>query len=543
MPSRREFLKQAGSGLAALTMAMAFPQPAWSAETYDILYFDWVPDLDDALDHLGQLEEGILSEEESRRLEVVARDGGGFGVITRYEKAPRQAAVLATVHSTLLQKASGSDEILARAIPAKGYSRVYNVSYGLGPNFKVLKRNWDTVARTLGPGVTRSLIIERTASGNYALVYKRYGDINSTATVARRHARLLKNKGIGASFIQERNNQTVWNGSSNPSIRPDAPSTLVQAEPSPEPTPRTEVQQPSQQASPGQSAQASSQKTSTALRSDAKPRRGSGQWELKPGKSSLQPKIDAYIKSLRAKGRVPSNEATSWLVYDLSRDKTVAAINADTPRQCASMVKPLVMLAFFSEVQRGRFIYGSKSRSYLEAMIQKSSNSSTNWVMDQIGGPSRVQAILQERFPGLLPQASVVEKIAAGGKTYKNKASAADYGRLLRALWNDRLPYSAEMKRIMNLPGRDRICSSTTNVPAGTQVYNKTGSTARLCGDMGILVPPATSGKKRPYIMVGIFEKQVRTSSYSAWIRDRSSIVRAVSDMAYLHMKSIRDVG
>jgi beta-lactamase class A len=215
----------------------------------------------------------------------------------------------------------------------------------------------------------------------------------------------------------------------------------------------------------------------------------------------------------------------------------VAVINGDAPRQAASMIKPLVMLAFFDRVEAGRIRYGSKSREQLQLMIQKSSNPATNWVIDQLGGPERVNALLRERYPTLLPHTRVVEKIAAGGRTYRNRASATDYGRFLRAAWFDRLPQAGEMLRIMNLPGRDRIYYGAPSIPVGTLIYNKTGSTSMLCGDMGILVARRAAGGRVPFIVVGIIEKASRTSQYTSWIGSRSAVIRKVSDLSYQHMK------
>ncbi len=41
---------------------------------------------------------------------------------------------------------------------------------------------------------------------------------------------------------------------------------------------------------------------------------------------------------------------------------------------------------------------------------------------------------------------------------------------------------------MMSLHGIDRLYTDVPSVPEGTRVYNKTGSTAMCCGDMGILV-------------------------------------------------------
>ena len=129
--------------------------------------------------------------------------------------------------------------------------------------------------------------------------------------------------------------------------------------------------------------------------------------------------------------------------------------------------------------------------------------------------------------------------ISAPPSTYKNKALPADYIRFLEALWNRELPYGKELRRVMALPGSDRIYQGTT-IPHGTLVYNKTGSTARLCGDMGILVPKDKSGRQFPYAIVGIIERDSSANDYASWMRQRGNVIRQVSSKVYEEMKKIR---
>lgn len=253
--------------------------------------------------------------------------------------------------------------------------------------------------------------------------------------------------------------------------------------------------------------------------------------------SSLEAEIESYIKSLRGRGGVSGDERTAWLVYDLTAGSKLVSINENASLQAASMVKPYLALAFFHQVRAGRIIYGSKSRTQLEQMIQKSNNGSTNWVMKQTGGPAATMALLKRNYPGLCRQLSLVEYIPSNGRTYRNMGSAADYGRFLSALWSRQLPHSDEILRIMNLPGRDRLYTEARRVPAGTKVYNKTGSTSMCCGDMGILVARGKNGRTYPYIVIGIIESGHRNTSYGTWISNRADVIREVSNKVYLTMK------
>ena len=170
-------------------------------------------------------------------------------------------------------------------------------------------------------------------------------------------------------------------------------------------------------------------------------------------------------------------------------------------------------------------------------MIQKSSNTATNWIMRQIGGPATTEALLKKNYPWLTRHLTLVEYIPDNGRTYLNKSAAGDYGRFLVQLWRHQLPHSEEILRVMNLPGPDRLYTEARRVPQGTKVFNKTGSTAMCCGDMGILVAKGTDGHTYPYILVGIIESGHRNNSYGPWISKRADVIREVSNIVYLGMK------
>ena len=257
---------------------------------------------------------------------------------------------------------------------------------------------------------------------------------------------------------------------------------------------------------------------------------------------NLEEAIEDYIKECRRIGKISQYERTSWVVYDFTTDKKLVSINEDAPMQAASMIKPLVALAYFHEVANKRLNYDKNSKSMLERSVQKSDNYATNWIMERLGGPKKVHQILKRNYGGILINTSIVEYIPAGGGTYLNMASAHDYSRFLYAMWNDKLPYSKELKRLMGLSKRDRLYDKAKDVPRGTLIYDKTGSTAKLCGDMGILVAKGKDGKQYPYIIVGIIERDDRTNYYSNWISSRGNIIRQVSNVTYRYMKRIHNL-
>ncbi len=253
--------------------------------------------------------------------------------------------------------------------------------------------------------------------------------------------------------------------------------------------------------------------------------------------SDLELAVERYVKKLRSQGKLRGDERTAWSVYDFTNDKKLVSINENVPMQAASMIKPYLALAFFHQVKAGKLVYGPESKRQMERMIQVSDNNATNWVMRQTGGPVSTQRLLKAHYPSLCQNMSLVEYIPSGGRTYRNKASAKDYSRFLYALWKDRLPHSSEMKRIMNLPGSDRLYTKVPAVPKGTKVYNKTGSTAMCCGDMGIIYAVDKNGRRHAYTVIGIIESGRRNTSYGPWISSRANVIRGVSGIVYNGMK------
>lgn len=267
-----------------------------------------------------------------------------------------------------------------------------------------------------------------------------------------------------------------------------------------------------------------------------------------PAPRNLNTKIEQYIQSMRHSGRIAANEQTAWLVYDFTTNQYLAAINANYPYQSASMIKPFIALAYFHKVYEGKLYYTAQHRQRMEAMIQHSSNSATNYFIKLLSqtsrssGPMEAERTLKGKHPGMFRSTRIVEQIPNDGRTYRNKASALDYHRFLYALWHNQLPYAMELKRVMNLPKRNRIHFGAHNVAAQTWVIDKTGTTARLCGDMGILIAPGRDGRRYPYTFVGIIERATPAPNYLAWQKGRGDVIREVSNLAYQHLQQIHNL-
>jgi len=503
--------------LCALLLQLPGPAATKAAarnSRYDVLYI-WDKDLNNLLDYKEELTK-LLGSGVTKKLRII-KNKDQYGIIYDRNGTAISSAKVAIRHNAILNTAGMG---YARAIKDEGYSELYNVCYGHGPNLASLKKKYRAIYRYLGGDVGKDLYIEKTDDGKYTLIYRRQADRRSTMTVARRHSKLLRRKRISASITREENNEVVFGESSFlDGQEKDVPEEITPQEPK-----------------PVQVAKAQTQPQEPCFLNECKKKKVQEKERVVTGRNNLEKRLEKYIKDLRRRGKVAKDEKTGWLVIDLTKGQTIVDINVDSPYQAASMIKPFIALAFFHKVQEGRLVYGPKSRKKMAAMIQHSSNAATNWVLKQVGGPRAAQRILKKHYSHLLHETSIVEYIPRNGRTYRNKASAKDYGRFLVALWQKKLPRGKELRRLMALPGRDRLYYGTP-IPRGTLVYNKTGTTAKLCGDMGILAPRAKNGRRYPYVVVGIIEKQHKARNYGRWMMTRSNVIRGASSLIYKEMK------
>jgi beta-lactamase class A len=384
----------------------------------------------------------------------------------------------------------------------------YDVSYVWSSNLDSVRDYRKRVAGVLGPAVAKDLKVV-TRDNLIGLVYVRHGDSAGATRVAKSHTRLLRAKGLDAASPVRSENWTLVG---------DAGTRQVAVASNAESGSAASIIQTTAAAPPASTGSPRSRMTSTERTREI---------------HNLEAAVEDYIDRLRKDGKLDPDERTGWSVYDFTTGEKLVTINEDQQFQTASLVKPFIAAAFFYKVKRGELSYNRESRRQMERMIQHSSNSSANWVTRRVGGPKEVERILKRQYPAIFQEIDLVEYIPAGGKTYRNKASVHDYSRFLYALWKEEIAGAREIKRLMALPGRDRIYTGVRGVPKGTKVYNKTGSTARVCGDMGILNVKGADGKWYPYTLIGIIEKEQNAANYTSWIRSRGDIIRNVSSIVY----------
>ena len=380
----------------------------------------------------------------------------------------------------------------------------YDVSYVWSRSIDGVRDYRKQVAGLLGPAVAKDLKVV-TRDNLIGLVYVRHGDSAGATRVAKSHTGLLRAQSLDAASPIRSENWTLVGDAGAPQTAAVAASSGVRMT-----------------------------KTATApavMPVSRKSRMTST--ERTREFHNLEAAVEDYINRLRKDGKLDPDERTGWSVYDFTTGEKLVTINEDEQFQAASLVKPFIAAAFFYKVEKGELSYNRESRRQMERMIQHSNNASTNWVTRKVGGPQAVQRILKQQYPAIFQEIHLVEYIPAGGKTYRNKASVHDYSRFLYALWKEDIAGAREIKRLMALPGSDRIYTGVRVVPKGTKVYNKTGSTARVCGDMGILNIKGPDGKWYPYTVIGIIEKEQNATNYTSWIRSRGNIIRHVSSIVY----------
>jgi len=379
---------------------------------------------------------------------------------------------------------------LAAMPPAAAAANRYDVSYIWSHSLAGVQDYRDRVAGVLGPGVTHDLKVVA-KSDLFGLVYARHGGSAGATRVAEIHTRLLQSRGLEAASPVRSQDWAVLENDDTLHVS-SAPVDVPQVS-------RNEM-------------------TKTERSREIR---------------DLQTAVEDYISRLRREGKIKADERTGWSVYDFTAGEKLVSIHEDEQFEAASMVKLFIAAAFLCKAEKGELIYGDNSRRHTELAIQHSNNTATNWLLRKMGGPKAVERILKREYPGIFQDTHIVEYIPRGGRTYRNKASAHDYSRFLYAVWKEDIFGAREIKRLMALPGPDRIHTGVASIPEGTRVYNKTGSTARVCGDVGILNVKGPDGKRYPYTVIGIIEKERRARDYMTWIRSRGAVIRNVSGIIY----------
>lgn len=487
---------------------------ATQATRYALVY-RWDGEVQRLLDHRQRLA-GLLGLPADSRLKIVGRDQQ-FGIVWEIDRPLAQVRKEAEKQNASLRRAGLKP---VQVVPRNSYHLLYHLLYRRDSNPENLHREYARIKAALGPQAGAKLAIEQLDGRTYGLVYRGWQGRSAALKTGKQQAARLGLKNTTPSLLTAVERRAVHVDGKQE-------------------TARSQIAQPPAASSPAQPNRAPKAAIATPSRSSANVAKSApaaaGQSQTRSA-AALNSKVNEFIRQQTGKGGIKPGERTAWAAYDLTSNRYLVDINAHRSFQAASMIKPFVALAFFHQVAKGKATYTAQHRQMMEAMIQQSSNPATNWFIRQLGGPARCEALLKREYGHLLQRVVISEYIPPDGRTYKNAALPADYIRYLKALWNHQLPHSKEMLRVMALPGPNRLVNGTGISPA-TNVYNKTGTTALLCGDMGIMVARTKDGRRVPYAVVGIVERSARPADYKQWMRSSGGVIRSFSSLVYGELK------
>jgi len=437
------------------------------------------------------------------QLRIVGRDQE-YGLVWDIKATPEQARKVAEQQNGKLRRAGLKP---AQVTKNTSFYSLYHISFARASNPGSLKGDYARLKRGLGAQAGDKLVVEKIDSRQYAIVYRCWESKAAALRIARQHAVLLRQRSGSPALIAAVDRPVV--GAAN-MVLDDQQGASRDVQP--------------QDVSPG------------------KKQLGRQGQSLRPEVAAgLNTRMEAFLQEEIRKGKIQPQVRTGWAAYDLTTNTYLVSFNLYRSFQAASMIKPFVALAFFHQAGKGKISYTPQHRQMMEAMIQHSSNIATNWFIRQLGGPARCEALLKKEYGQLVGQIRIKEYIPPDGRTYQNSIQPSGYIQFLKALWSYQLPNSKEMLRVMSLPGPDRLVYGA-EVPGNTEVYNKTGTTAHLCGDMGILVARSKDGRKVPYAVVGIVERPSKAADYKQWMHASGDVIRDFSSLVYEEMKRKHDL-
>ncbi|HEX8721076.1 MAG TPA: class A beta-lactamase [Pyrinomonadaceae bacterium] len=135
-------------------------------------------------------------------------------------------------------------------------------------------------------------------------------------------------------------------------------------------------------------------------------------------------------------------------------------------------------------------------RELLELSIERSDNTSSDRMLELVGGPAAVTERMRALgLPGIEVRASVKEFLSGTGR-HPNTATAADLARLLARIQKGEALAPPQTEVLLSLMGGvvtgDRRLRA--GVPAGTPVADKTGTGPATTNDVGLITLPEGRG-------------------------------------------------
>ena len=271
-------------------------------------------------------------------------------------------------------------------------------------------------------------------------------------------------------------------------------------------------------------------------------------------KSLLEAGILNYLKEIYDLNKLNINDKLSVIIEDLENANIVASINKDKIIKSASTIKVPILHAYMIKRTEGKLIENKNLRLLIEKMIRFSSNSSTNIVINQLGGLAKIQNILEQTK--IYNQINLIEYIPENGRAYRNTISVSDLNRLLRDLWFKKIigskfsseqnrRVSNEMLNLLKLPGypwlKDRIragtCFSTNKT---VKLWDKTGFVKGSNGNAGIIEINTPFGRKAYSIVIFIGRNNFHSIKENTrnWFKNTSIHMRKISEMTFAYFSN-----
>ena len=272
-------------------------------------------------------------------------------------------------------------------------------------------------------------------------------------------------------------------------------------------------------------------------------------------RSLLEASILKYLKENYELKKLNINDKLSIILEDMEKRKIMASIHPDKSLKSASTIKVPILHAYMIQRSEGNLIETSNHKELIEKMIRFSSNSSTNTVIELLGGLAKIQQILENTK--IYKQIRLIEHIPENGRAYRNTISVADLNRIFRELWFQRIigsKYSGEQNRqvsiemlnLLKLPGhpwlKDRIkagtCYSTNKT---VKLWDKTGFVKGSNGNAGIVEINTPFGRKAYSIVLFIERKDFHSITGNArkWFEQASMHMRRISEMTYAYFSNL----
>ena len=237
----------------------------------------------------------------------------------------------------------------------------------------------------------------------------------------------------------------------------------------------------------------------------------------------------SHLKSLEQQLRFleaanPGNVGIAAL--DLSSGDMVS-VHGDEPFPMASTVKVAIAAQYLAQVETGRRtldtpLAGRPARRHLEAMLIKSDNYSTDVILRDLGGPTKVQSWLAHNQVSGVRVDRTIARLLSDRRDLRDRRDSATpkaMVSLLQRLDSGTLLKPSSRTYLLGLMAR---CTTGKNrmralLPFGTHVEHKTGTLNGLTTDVGFITLPdgrrlaialfARHGTNRPSVLASAARK------------------------------------